>query len=90
MGPLSEGSGFSIPSRENVGKKISFAGEIRGNIPCPTAYTGVYAGFDPADINYKGADGMEENKTLHPRPAGEGPDLEDLIYGGEVRTVSDR
>jgi hypothetical protein len=33
---------------------------------------------------------MEENTTLFPPVAGERTDLEDLIYEGDCRTVSDR
>ena len=33
---------------------------------------------------------MEENKNLLPSTAGERPDLEDLIYEGDCRTVIDR
>ena len=33
---------------------------------------------------------MEENKNLLPPGVGEQTDLEDLIYEGDCRTVSDR
>ena len=71
-------------------KKICLIGGFRGNNPERNAYTGAYAGFHPANSGNKGVNGMEENTTLFPPVAGERTDLEDLIYEGDCRTVSDR
>ncbi len=46
--------------------------------------------FYPANPSNEGVNGVEENKNLTPPAAGERTDLEDLIYEGDCRTVSDR